>query len=162
MSILQKAIQKAILLSGDTILMSSVEMNRILEDLVPEQMAERKQFRRLYTDDLGEILAAANKAAIPEKSKFRSEAVEYLQEIIGLTEERSQEFLELFTEILVGKTVEVRKYRDYKPALYLLKKEYGDNLNEDIILNFVESNRLFARFSITVDDVIRDLSQTYL
>lgn len=157
MSRIQSAIHRAVITKGDGILECKKYLCRILEDLAPDCVTERQWIESLYTEELGRILAKAAQVTFLEKPQYLREADAYLLNQTGLMEQRRKEFLEMFKEILVGHVVEVKKYRDYKPALMVLKKQYGKSLSRELIQIFVEENRLFSRFSMTLEDVISDL-----
>ncbi len=63
----------------------------------------------------------------------------------------------MFRNAFKRKTVEVKIFIDYIPALRMLKQEFGPYVPDDVIQAFLEENRLFYRFSLTVDDVKRDI-----
>ena len=159
MSQIQKAIQKAVQLRGENILIKKESLCRILEDLVPECSTERQWLAGIYSEELGCILAKAAQVTFLEKPRYLRETDAYLQDHVGLSEAWRKKFVDLFKEILIGHIVEVKKYRDYKPALVVLKKQYGHSLSRELIQAFAEENRLFSRFSLTLEDVLRDLEE---
>ena len=156
---IQKAIQKVISIKGEQVLCSKKELCTILEDLVPELSKERMFVEKMYSDELGQMLHEAYRADFYKKEFFVSRIDHYLLEKQGIVEPIRKEFVEIWKPIFYKKTIEVKHYKEYRPALQILKKEYGENIPIDIIRCFAEQNRLFFRFSITIDDIISDLEK---
>lgn len=157
MKITQKAIVKAVSSRGFDILSSKNLLCMLLDDLAPEQIDDIQFIRRIYTDEIGHILTEAVQAPYADKEKYYKEIDVYLQEHHGLVEAIRIKFINVFRDAFKRKTVEVKKYKDYKPALRMLKQEFGPDLSDDIVQAFLEENRLFYRFSITEDDVKHDI-----
>lgn len=157
MEITQKAIVKAILLYGTSVLNKKDIFCTLLDDMIPEQDENLQFIKIIYTDEIGHILSEVSQASYNDKERYYHEIDDYLQSQCGLAEPMRKTFIDLFRGSFRKKTVEVKKYKDYKPALRMLKQKFGTNLPEDIVQAFVEENRLFCRFSLTGDDVRNDI-----
>ena len=154
---IEDAICKAISMKGANILNDKKKFCLLLEDLVPNLIEDRKFIEMIYCDEFGKIFSEAMHATYKMREVYLREADKYLAEKCCFIEVRRHQFLGIFEKVLRGKVIQVKKYKEYKPALALLKQEYGKDVPIGIIKYFVEENRLFSRFSITLDDVIADL-----
>lgn len=157
MEITQKAIAKAVSVHGAQVLSKKEVFCTFLNDMIPEHMEMLEFIKMVYTDDLGHILSEASQVPYSDKEKYYSEIDSYLLDKCGLIEPIRSKFIKMFRNAFRRKTVEVKKFKDYKPALRILKQEFGSHIPDDIIQAFLEENRLFYRFSLTVDDVKRDI-----
>lgn len=153
----QKAIAKAVSSHGVQVLSKKDIFCTFLDDMLPEHMETVEFIKMIYTDDIGHILSEAFQAPYSDKEKYYSEIDSYLLENHGLIEPIRTKFINAFRNAFRRQTVEVKKYKDYKLALRILKQEFGPYVPDDIIQVFSEENRLFCRFSLTVDDVKRDI-----
>lgn len=157
MEMTQKAIAKAVSTHGAQVLSQKDLFCKFLSDMVPEHVEMVELIKMVYTDDLGHILSEASQASYSDKEKYYSEIDSYLLNKSGLIEPIRSKFINLFRNAFRRKTVEVKKFKDYKPALRMIKQEFGPYVPDDVIQAFLEENRLFYRFSLTVDDVKRDI-----
>ncbi len=157
MEIIQKAIAKAISSYGVQVLSCKAVFCTLLDDMVPEQIEAVQFIKMVYTDDIGHILSEASQAPFSDKEKYYREIDNYLLEQRELIELTRTKFINVFRDTFRRKTVEVKKYKDYNPALHMLKQEFGPYISDDVIQAFLEENRLFYRFSLTVDDIKRDI-----
>lgn len=157
MEITQKAITKAVSSHGVQVLSKKDIFCTFLNDMLPRHMETVEFIRMVYTDDIGHILSEAFQAPYIDKEKYYSEIDNYLLEQRGLIEPIRSKFINVFRDAFRRQTVEVKKYKDYKPALRMLKQEFGPYVSDDVIQAFLEENRLFYRFSLTLDDVKRDI-----
>ena len=156
---IHKAIEKIVRMYGADVLCDKEVLCAMLDDMIPVQAESCHLVRMIYNDEIGHILREAAQASYSEKDKVYQKLDLYLKEQSGLHEERREEFIRIFRTAFQRKTVEVKSYKEYIPALQILKNAYGGNVSREIIQLFVEENRLFARMSITVDDVIDDLKK---
>ena len=152
-----KAIAKVASVHGAYVLCRKDVFCAFLDDMIPEQIEERQFIRTIYNDEIGTILSEASRAPFCDKDSYYSEIDVYLQNECGLMEPIRRRFIDIFKDSFKRKTVEVKKYKDYKPALYMLKQKFGSQVSDELIQDFVEENRLFFRFSLTIDDVKEDL-----
>lgn len=157
--ILSKAIAKAVLLKGAEILRHKTALCILLEDLIPQNDSERRFLEMIYTDEIGCILSKAAQAKYSDREAYYRQADRYLQNSSGLVYEKRAAFLETFRSAFRREIAEVKRYKDYRPALSFLRLQYGPYISKEILEAFVEENRLFFRFSITVDDVVKDLNE---
>ena len=157
MEITLKAITKAVSFYGAQVLGKKDVFCTFLSDMVPEHMETVEFIKMIYTDDIGHILSEAFQAPYSDKEKYYSEIDNYLLDQRGLIEPMRSKFINVFRDAFRRQTVEVKKYKDYKPALRMLKQEFGPYVPDDVIQAFLEENRLFYRFSLTADDVKRDI-----
>ena len=153
------AIEKIVSMRGSCVLCDKEVLCAMLDDLIPTQTEERHLIRMIYNDEIGHIIQEAAETPFSEKDKVYQKLDLYLKEKIGLHEERREEFIRIFRNVFQRKTIEVKNHKEYLPALRILKNAYGGNVSKEIVQLFVEENRLFARFSLTVDDVIHDLKK---
>lgn len=152
-----KAIAKILSMRGIDILSRKEVLYTLLEDMLPEHKEDRNFIQMTYTDEIGRILKEAANANHDIRERYYRELNTYLHENNGLNEKKREKFINIFRTALRRKTVEVNKYKDYKDALRTLKKEFGPVLDKSVVQDFVDENKLFSRFSLTIDDVIRDL-----
>ena len=157
MEITQKAIAKALSSQGTHVLSRTDVLCTLLDDMVPGQIEDLQSIKMVYTDEIGHMLSEASQAPFSDKEKYYREIDKYLQDQRGSVESIRTRFINVFRDTFRRKTVEVIKYKDYKPALSILKQEFGPYVSDDVIHAFIEENRLFYRFSLTVDDVKRDI-----
>lgn len=157
MEMTQKAIAKAVSTHGAQVLSQKDLFCKFLSDMVPKHVEMVELIKMIYTDDLGHILSEASQASYSDKEKYYSEIDSYLLNKCGLIEPIRSKFINLFRNAFRGKTVEVKKFKVYKPALRMLKQEFDPYVPDDVIQAFLEENRLFYRFSLTIDDVKRDI-----
>lgn len=157
MEIIQKAIAKAVSSHGVQVLSKKDIFCTFLNDMLPEHMETVELIKMVYTDDIGHILSEVFQAPYSDKEKYYSEIDNYLLEQRGLIGPIRSKFINVFRDAFRRQTVEVKKYKDYKPALRMLKQEFGPYVSDDVIQAFLEENRLFYRFSLTVDDVKCDI-----
>ena len=157
MEITQKAIAKVVSAFGVQILSRKELLCTLLDDMVPEQNEELQFIKMIYTDDIGHLICEALQAPYNDKEKYFKEIDNYLLNQYGLIELKRTRLLNVFRETFRRKTVEVKKYKDYKPALRKLKQEFGPYVSDEVIQVFIEENKLFYRFSLTDDDVKRDI-----
>ncbi len=157
MEITQKAIVKAVSSHGVQVLRKKDVFCTFLKDMVPEHMETVEFIKMVYTDDIGNILSEAFRAPYSDKEKYYRKIDNYLLNQRGLIEPMRSKFINVFRDAFRRKTVEVKKYKDYKPALRMLKQEFGSYVPDGVIQTFLEENRLFYRFSLTVDDVKCDI-----
>ena len=154
---LQQAIQKAIDLQGPSVLMQKKQLCCLLEDLVPQLARERVDFEKSYSDDLGKFLCRLYQADNQEKAKIRIEAEAYLEDMTqhwGIW--GRQLILQTMGESAI-KTVEVKKFSDYRSAVVKLMEKFGESMSMDIVECFVEENHLFSRFNKDDLTVIEDM-----
>lgn len=156
---IEEVIIRAIEIRGNQILCHKNAFCALLEDLAPELTVQRVFLESIYTDELGDYLLKADRAEYLRKDEYLRQASRYLLENRGFTDLYRDQFEQIFRYVLIGHTFEVRKYKDYLPVLRALKKSYGGIPDYDVIRYFVEYNRLFLRFSLTVDDVMNDLKK---
>lgn len=152
-----KAIAKILSTKGSDILCRKEVLYTLLEDMLPDHKEGRIFIQMIYTDEIGRILREAANVKYDTRERYYRELNMYLQEHNGLNERKREKFIKIFRIALKRKTVEVKKYKDYKEALRTLKKEFGSVLDKSVVQDFVEENKLFSRFSLTIDDVIKDL-----
>ena len=157
METVQKAIAKALSMKGPDLLRDKKALCAMLDDMIPEQATVRRFIRMIYDDEIGNLLCEAAQATYNGREECFRRLDLYLQNCSGLHEQKRDEFLALFRPAVKRKIAEVKRFRDYRSALAALKQEYGENPDRDILQYFTEENRLFSRFSLTVDDVMRDL-----
>lgn len=153
----QNAIVKAVSSHGAQVLRKKDVLCTFLNDMVPEHMETVEFIKMVYTDDIGYILSEAFQAPYSDKEKYYSEIDNYLLDQRGLIEPMRSKFINVFRNAFRRQTLEVKKYKDYKPALRMMKQEFGPYVPDDVLHAFLEENRLFYRFSLTVDDVKRDI-----
>lgn len=157
MEITQKAIAKAVSSHGTYALNRKAVFCTLLDDMITEQIEDLKFIKMFYTDEIGQLLTEALQAPFSDKEKYYREIDNYLQDHSGLMEPIRTKFINIFRDMFRRKAVEVKKYKDYKPALRMLKQEFGPDLSDEIIEAFLEENRLFYRFSLTADDIKDDI-----
>lgn len=157
MEITQKAIAKAVSSHGAHVLSKKTVFCTVLNDMIPEHMETVEFIKMIYTDDSGYILSEAFQAPYSDKEKYYMEIDKYLLDQRGMIEPMRSKFINMFRDAFRRQTVEVKKYKDYKPALRMLKRGFGPYVSDDVIQAFLEENRLFYRVSLTVDDVKRDI-----
>lgn len=155
--ILLKILQKAISIQGPAVLKSPNELLNIWEDLLPEMKKEREAFAKSYNREFGEVLYDLYQANFRAKTEALEQTKQYMKEEAALIEAWRKQLMGLTDRELSQRTVEVKRFQDYIPALQQLRKKYGKNLSEDMVRSFVEENNLFVRFSLMVDDVMKDL-----
>ena len=156
MDIIEKAIRKAISIYGSEVLSDKELFCTLLDDMLVGQVELRHFINEIYNDEIGNILCKASKAAYSDKECYFEELNYYLKGRKGFNEPTREKFINLFRSSF-RRMVEVKKYKDYASAVQILKQEFGDTMSDYIIESFIEENRLFSRFSITVDDVKRDM-----
>lgn len=155
---IQEAITKAISIRGAEVLSKKEELCVILEDLAPELIKERNFIETFYDNELGQIFQKAYQSSLDIRILDLLEADLYLSEEKGLVPKKRKELIEIFKQPLNEK-IAVKRFKDYKPALMQLREEYRGSVPKEVVRYFVEENKLFSRFSMTLDDVISDLRQ---
>ena len=154
---LQQAIMKAIELQGPCVLKQKDLLCQILEDLVPQLITERAWFEKSYHRELGDFLWHMYEAEAGEKPKICLEAEAYLEQTAQQWEDWGRQLtLQIMRESAM-KTVAVKSFREYKPALATLLRKYGETLSMDIVSCFVEENHLFTRFNLDETMVLEDM-----
>lgn len=121
MEITQKAIAKALSSQGTHVLSRTDVLCTLLDDMVPGQIEDLQSIKMVYTDEIGHMLSEASQAPFSDKEKYYREIDKYLQDQRGLVESIRTRFINVFRDTFRRKTVEVIKYKDYKPALSILK-----------------------------------------
>lgn len=156
---IEDTIIRAIEIRGSEVLRRREVFCAVIEDLAPHLGPERVFLEQIYTDELGTYLFQAARTDYPQRNKLLRDAQRYLLETCGYSDLYRDRFYEIFRQVLIGKVFEVRRRKDYLSALKRLKNTFADDLNEDVLRFFVDENRLFLRFSLTVDDVREDLKR---
>lgn len=99
---IQETIRRAVALMGPEILENTRDFSNILEDLAPELSDERKFIAKIYSDDVGKLLAGTYRADISARREHIREIDIFLDNENGINESWRKRFLGYFNALFVG------------------------------------------------------------
>lgn len=153
-----QAMQQAVTLQGPDILKDKNRLFSLLEDLVPTHDYEMRMFQKNYNEGLGEFLCRLFQTEESgKKMQTRTDAEFYLHEAARDMESWGYQLIHALGSKPPLKTIEVKSYAEYKPALSKLLRKYGEIMSLDIVSCFVEENHLFTRYNVDETKVIEDM-----